>query len=198
MFSCNNENTEANSTEPTAEVCEYSINNEGIKFIWTAFKTTAKIGVNGSFDKLKVSNNGSSTEIPALILNTKIKIALASINSDNPERDAKLVESFFGKLANTESFTGIVQECNGDNNSGNLVVLLNINKIDHAVAMTYTFADDLLEIAGTLDLLDWKAEDALESLNQACLDLHKGDDGVSKTWSDMEIKVLVPLKKVCE
>ena len=29
---------------------------------------------------------------------------------------------------------------------------------------------------------------ALEALNQACLELHKGADGVSKTWSEVHIK----------
>lgn len=201
MFSCNNEstqNTEAVTEEAKTEVCQYSVDAANIKFTWTAFKTTAKVAVKGTFDKISIINDLSVSEIPALVLNTKFEIALGSINSGNPERDAKLVDKFFGKLANKETFTGVVQECNGDNKEGKAIVLLNINNLDHAVVMNYTVVEDSLELAGTLDLLDWKATDALTSLNQACLDLHKGEDGVSKTWSDMEIKVLVPLKKVCQ
>ncbi len=198
IFSCGNESKPVVEEVSTVENCEYSVDAQNIKFTWTAFKTTAKVGVNGSFDQIKISNDSKSSEIPSLVLNTTFEIMLGSINSGNPERDSKLVDKFFAKLANIETFTGTIQECTGDNSEGKAIILLNANNVEHSVLMNYSVKEDTLALSGTLDLLDWKAEDALTSINQACLDLHKGEDGVSKTWSDMEIKVLVPLKKVCQ
>ena len=64
--------------------------------------------------------------------------------------------------------------------------------------MSYTVEENILKLSGSLDLIDWEAMEAVESINNACLDLHKGEDGVSKTWSEMEISILVPLIKDCK
>lgn len=36
--------------------------------------------------------------------------------------------------------------------------------------------------------MDFNTGKAMEALNQACFELHKGADGVSKTWSEVHIK----------
>ena len=46
-----------------------------------------------------------------------------------------------------------------------------------------------------MQLKDWNALGALESLNKVCFDLHKGADGVSKTWEDVAIEVSTFLRK---
>lgn len=200
ITSCNNsENTKDDKLVAEAPYdCMYSLNTEETKFQWTAFKTTAKIGVNGSFDKIQIKNSQTSNNIANVIIETKFSINLNTVNSGNPERDEKLKTYFFGSLENTDIFSGMVEECEGDNKSGNLLVKLNINNIDKQVQMKYSVSDETLKLNGTLDLLDWNANTAVESINNACLDLHKGADGISKTWSDMEISIEVPITKDCK
>ena len=41
----------------------------------------------------------------------------------------------------------------------------------------------------TMDITKWNAVEALNSLNIACKDLHKGADGVSKTWSEVALNI---------
>ena len=45
-----------------------------------------------------------------------------------------------------------------------------------------------------MDLENWKAQAALDALNVVCFDLHKGVDGISKTWSEVKIEISAVLK----
>ena len=42
-----------------------------------------------------------------------------------------------------------------------------------------------------MDLKTWQTEKALESIHQACLVLHTGPDGVSKTWDEVGINAKI-------
>jgi hypothetical protein len=54
----------------------------------------------------------------------------------------------------------------------------------------------MCKIIETIDILnDFKAQTALESISKACFELHKGPDGVSKTWSEVAIGAAVYLRK---
>ena len=46
-----------------------------------------------------------------------------------------------------------------------------------------------------MDLKNWNAIDALNALNKVCFDLHKGADGVSKTWEDVAIEIETYLRE---
>ena len=50
---------------------------------------------------------------------------------------------------------------------------------------------DTILINASMDLNNWQAQVALESLNQACLELHRGADGVSKTWDEVIINAKI-------
>ena len=41
----------------------------------------------------------------------------------------------------------------------------------------------------TMDLDKWNASNAVKSLNLECKDLHKGTDGVSKTWNEVALNI---------
>ena len=101
LFSCNSNsetsNTEDNKTSSdanTEEICTYNINSNELTFEWTAFKTSEKIGVKGSFDVIDVSTTTANKSIPQMLLNTTLQIRTKSINSGNEERDNKLVADF--------------------------------------------------------------------------------------------------------
>lgn len=51
-----------------------------------------------------------------------------------------------------------------------------MNGISHQLPINY-----LIYIEAVMDLKNWKAQAAINTLNVVCFDLHKGEDGISKT-----------------
>ena len=47
-----------------------------------------------------------------------------------------------------------------------------------------------------MNMEDWKATKAIATLNKACFELHKGADGISKTWNEVLVKVEVHVDKM--
>ena len=63
--------------------------------------------------------------------------------------------------------------------------------------LNYTVNDATIKLTGEIDLVDFKAEEAVASLNKICEALHTGADGISKTWSTVELAIETTLKKEC-
>ena len=80
-----------------------------------------------------------------------------------------------GKLMITDDTTGVAE--------------IKMNGITEKVPFTYTIVDKKFSMNATMDINKWNAVAALESLNKVCYDLHKGADGVSKTWSDVALNI---------
>jgi hypothetical protein len=55
-----------------------------------------------------------------------------------------------------------------------------------------------LKVRGTFSLEDFGAIKAYQSIQNKCYDLHKGADGISKTWDDVDVIINVPISKVCK
>jgi len=72
-----------------------SITKEKIKVNWTAYKFTERAGVSGVFDEIIIKDKMYGTSIKDILHSLKFEIPVTSINSNNPERDQKLVNSFF-------------------------------------------------------------------------------------------------------
>jgi hypothetical protein len=66
---------------------------------------------------------------------------------------------------------------------------IKMNGITDKVPFTYSIIDKTFSLQATMDINKWNASAALESLNKVCYDLHKGADGVSKTWSDVALNI---------
>lgn len=190
--SCNTDNTktEENNTIVTPKTeCTYSI--KGKPYInWTAFKTTEKIGVKGSFDQVNlVTQNSTASSIEELISDASFNINTSSINSKNEERDAKLVKFFFQKMDKSESITGDT----GTAANGKIQTKILMNGMKSLVVFSYSLMGDDLILKGIINLNNFQAEKAIESLNEACNELHKGADGVSKTWPEVEVSLTVKI-----
>ena len=71
---------------------------------------------------------------------------------------------------------------------GKTFLNLTLNNTSKEYEVKSTFENNVYTIETDVDLMDFNAGKALEALNQACLELHKGADGVSKTWSLVHIK----------
>lgn len=163
---------------------QYEVNSSRTTIEWTAFKTTAKAAVKGKFTTLNLANSKpASTPIDAY-KDLEFSIPVSSIFTENEDRDNKLKEFFFGAMANTELLSGkftfdAENKCN---------LSITMNDTTHSIPVEYTVEGNKVSFKGSLNLTDWNGANAIASINKACFDLHKGDDGVSKTWDEVLIE----------
>ena len=59
---------------------------------------------------------------------------------------------------------------------------------DCSKIVTKTYSTSF-SMATKMDVLNWNAKSSLDSLNLICKELHKGLDGISKTWSEVAINI---------
>ena len=174
----------------------FSINKEKIKANWTAYKFTERAGVSGVFDKIIINNNMNGTTIQDVLNNVKFEIPVTSINSNNPERDKKIANYFFGTMKNTEALKGTINSISGNNKQGSCKVSIQMNDITKPMNMEYHLVDDSYYVLkGILNLDNWDGQNAVAELNKVCKDLHIGKDGVSKLWPDVKVVIQLPLHK---
>jgi len=202
ITSCGGEETktsESNTdTEATEDICFYSYNEAtGTQVRWTAFKTTAKKPVGGQFNQVNVTVGEKSTKITDILKTIKFNIPTSSTNTANEDRDTKIINSFFGAMDATDLIIGQVKNAEGNNESGTCTFYLTLNNVEQEVILNYTLKDALLVLMGGIDLIDFSAENAVSSLNEVCGALHTGEDGVTKTWSVVELSIETTLNKDC-
>ncbi|HEY9221421.1 MAG TPA: YceI family protein [Lutibacter sp.] len=168
----------------------YSVIADSTKINWTAYKTTAKVPVNGQFAEITIENVKKDSTALGALNGLKFKIPVSSLITNDTIRDKKLKEYFFGAMKNSNVITGTVH-INKDNAS---TVDLTLNGITRELPIAYIVADNKVTIIGNMELDNWQAKAALEALNVVCKDLHTGEDGITKTWSDVKIEVIAILK----
>lgn len=194
ITSCKKEKKEAKTgTTPEAVVAEkFVVKPEATSVKWTAYKTTEKKGVGGEFTTINFENKEGETPQEALNnLSFSIPISSLFTNDETNTRDAKIKTSFFGAMLDTAFLKGTIKYTNNT-----CVASLTMNGVTHDLPLEVNITDKRrVSITGTMNLADWNALAALESLNKVCFDLHKGADGVSKTWEDVAIEVNTFLRK---
>ncbi|MCB4798686.1 YceI family protein [Neotamlana laminarinivorans] len=193
LVACKNEKKETKTPEAEATTAEVFVAKpEATSVKWTAYKTTDKVGVGGEFTTVNFEEKSGATPQEALNgLKFTIPVSSLFTNDATNTRDAKIKESFFGSMLDTELLTGTISYTNG-----NCIANLTMNGVTHELPLEVSIADERrLTLKGTMNLADWNALDALAALNKVCFDLHKGADGVSKTWEDVAIQVETYLRK---
>lgn len=188
LASCGGENS-----NETSDGKKFSIKENTIILKWTAYKTTEKVGVGGEFTEVKVKNVVSADHLYKATEGLEFSIPVSSLYTNNDSRDTKLKEKFFGMMQNTELISGRVNAVEGDDTKGHGVIDLKMNNVSCDLPFDYTIENNEFKLSSVLNLLSWKAEVALDSLNQACYDLHKGADGISKTWAEVQINASVEI-----
>ncbi len=168
----------------------YTISPEDTKVTWTAYKTTAKVPVTGSFNNLIIENKKSDSTIMEALNELKFNLPVNSLFSQSAIRDSKIKKFFFGTMLKTAAIEGTIYL----ENSTSGKVRITMNGISHDLPITYTVNGQTVNMKATLNLDNWKAQLALEALNEACEDLHAGSDGITKTWTDVKIDVDAYLK----
>ena len=183
----------AEKMEKAPEVCTYAYDNAKTTILWTGFKHTAKVGVKGKLETFEVT--AEPNEDPMKVVEgTAFKIATNQINSGDPVRDKKIAEIFFGAMANTEYITGTITSVS----ETSAKVQLNLNNVEKEIDFGMEMEGEKVVLSGSIDLNDFEAESARLALNEACEAKHTGEDGVSKLWSEVEIKVSTTLTKTCK
>ncbi|MBE7437062.1 MAG: YceI family protein [Spirochaetales bacterium] len=181
---------------PAAE-CTYEYNPASTTVTWTAYKFTEKAGVSGSFDRISTEGLKAARSPTAVFETLSFRVETGSVNTKNPDRDAKIHRSFFLKLKEGESLQGSVTQIQDKEARVNLRIngvekpaLFKIQSQDGKDSVHVTFSSDL-------NLLDFGADSAITSLNTVCKELHTGSDGKSKLWPDVKIDIHTELKKKC-
>ncbi|HHM02143.1 MAG TPA: YceI family protein [Caldithrix abyssi] len=166
---------------------------------WTAYKTSDKVPVKGTFKADTSSCSAYATKTPGAqsalgaVDGVEFRIPVADIFSGNEERDGILKKFFFGLMAKTMDLKGSIHLDDEAKKSGH--VSLTMNGETHDFPVTFAVAGDTISLNGTINLEQWNIVEAMNSLNEHCKLKHTGDDGVSKTWSVVDISAVTVVGK---
>jgi hypothetical protein len=173
---------EEKTVDIVAEPTGLQIISDSTQVNWTAYKTTDKIAVNGKFTQIELKNTQSGDTPEAVLEGSSFSIPVSSLFTNDSDRDSKLKQFFFGVLKNTEMIGGTFNF-----RDGKCFMTLTLNDVTKQLEVAHTFSNNKFTVNHTLNLEDFGALGAVESINKVCFDLHKGPDGVSKTWSEVAI-----------
>jgi hypothetical protein len=194
----NSEKSGAGETELKSEsVVRYQVDPKAVSVKWTAFKFTDRAGVGGQMDSIMVSFGEPAATAVEVLRGVKVMLPAAGINSQNPDRDKKIIDNVFGGF-DLPAIVARVANVNGNEVSGEAEVLVQMNNAEKAVMFTYSISGSEITLNGNLDFTDWNALSGVEALNKVCYDLHKGADGVSKLWPDVDVEVKAVLTTVAD
>ncbi len=197
ICSCGN-STPKTDADNQGNTCFYEYEkSDSIKLKWTAYKTTEKVAVSGTFNEVIVTGGEKSTKLTEVLNTIKFTIPTKSTNTTNPERDAKIVTAFFGSMLNTDLIIGQVSKVEGDNEKGKCSFFVTMNDVEKEVIMNYTVDDNIVKLMGELDMNNWNANNAVIALNKVCNEKHTGKDGISKLWPNISLEISVALSKRC-
>jgi hypothetical protein len=168
--------------------CSYSQSGD-IAVNWTAFKTPMKKGVNGMFRSVVYKGAEKGASLTQLLKGAQVMVQTNNVDSGNKGRDAKLVQFFFNQMDGQMLEARIV-----DMDESSKIVLIEVlmNGKGLNVPMAYSYDKGVFSANGVIDLGDFKALDALASINRACYDLHAG-----KTWQDVNIGFVMKVEERC-
>ncbi len=199
FVSCNNSSQEETSNHDTATTkCTFTVDTTQVAQVnWTAFKTNAKIGVGGKFDEVSVTGGEAPSGIDELLNTIKFSINTGSTNSNNPVRDVKIVASFFSTMDSTQFITGNLLNVIGNDSAGSCQANLVMNQVQQTTMLNYVLDADTLRLTGEVDITNFKALDALASLNSVCLEKHTGEDGESITWPNVAVNITAVINRHC-
>lgn len=196
MMACGGTEETEESTEEVeevVEVCTYKYDEASTILTWTAFKLTEKVGVDGSFDVINVQANESDNMF-GVLTGATFEIPVVSVNSQDPVRDPKIRDSFFGKMTETESITGEFISIN----ETSAKVSISMNGVTVEYDGEVIVDGETITMKTTIDILDFAAQPSLDEIAIVCEEKHTGEDGVNKFWTDVSVAVQTKLIKECK
>ena len=207
--SCTNNNVNEKETAivKIEDSVFYTFDKKNTKIIWNGYKTSDKIKVVGFFTEFTTVYDDLDTIFNSpisLVSGLKFSINSASSSSGDEIRDSNLRQYFFNLLTEKFTINGVLGvpgsssaglECPSDS----IDVIFNVFSIERKIRFGYSFDNKkmLIEIKGPIRLgNEFGAIKAYNAIHEKCYDLHKGGDGVSKTWDIVDVHVKVPVIEV--
>jgi hypothetical protein len=175
--------------------CRFSLDSTGLKLEWTAFKTSEKLPVRGTFEKLEVSSSDAASDLATLLNSVSFRMDTVSVSSGDPARNSNIANGFFRQMSGGTWIRGGLQ-ASGQDLKLKAVLLLN-GQTKEVPLKGEMNAEGIFVAHGKIDLLSLGLKKSFESIRTLCKELHRGKDGKTKTWSEVEIKVTAPIKKSC-
>lgn len=187
LISCSKEKNDT-KTDLDLTNKEYTYIADSTKIGFIAYKFTQKIGVKGAFDKIQIKNTQPKKNPYLVFENSEFEIDVLSINTADTTRDYKIITYFFNQLENTKTLTGKVISID---KNGNGVFSVRLNNIEKNITFTSSYINGYVQLNSEIDLNDFNAQTAIESLNEVCKLLHTGPDGILKLWPNISLNLNV-------
>jgi polyisoprenoid-binding protein YceI len=168
--------------------CTYNLNADGVQAEWTAFKFTSKAPVKGNFADTTLEGPREAKTLTALAGGLSMKIVGKSVKTGNPGRDATVAGFFFAFMKDGGNITGKATKVEGDDTSGTVHIDITMNGETRDVPFAYTIGKDgTVAAKASIDILDFRMKPAYDQIHKACEGQHTGDDGISKTWTQVDL-----------
>jgi len=180
--------------EAKEQKCFYSLDKDSYELNFTAYKTTGKLPVGGTFNEVTFTA-GESEDMEGAISSIEFEINTSSVETNDEGRNAKIAEHFFGTI-NTPTITGNVKSIDPD--AGSAVVTFVMNGLTVDVPGTFAMDGENFSFKTEIDVQKWNAISGIDALNAVCEDLHTGDDGVSLLWQLVDVSFSGSLTKNCD
>ena len=170
--------------------CTYSLSADGVQSEWTAFKFTSKAPVKGNFSETSLEGPREATTLTALAEGLSMKIVGKSVKTGNPGRDATVSAFFFSFMKDGGNITGKATKVEGDDSKGTVHIDITMNGETRDVPFAYTISKDgAVAAKASIDILDFRMQPAFNQIHKACEGQHTGDDGISKTWTQVDLSL---------
>ncbi len=195
ISSCGGDPTIEEEEKVEEEICFYHYDDQSTIFEWTGYKTSSKVGVKGSFNEMTITGDESSDDPIALLESLTFSMTTSSVETSDEARNKKIAETFFGTMTDTEMITGKVKKLS---DNGKATISITMNGVSADIEGDYTLEDGKFEFTSSVDVSMWSAVSALEALNVVCSEKHTGDDGETKTWSEVGLSFTTQLKSDCD
>ena len=104
---------------------------------WTAYKFTEKAPVSGTFNTVKISEMKTGDTLTSVFAGITGEIEGASVESNNPARNATIAAAFFGKFIDAAKITAKINGATGDDVIGLLMVTVTMNGVSQPLRLKH-------------------------------------------------------------
>ena len=170
--------------------CTYALEKQGVQAEWTAFKFTSKAPVKGTFADTTLEGPQTARTLTALAEGLSMKIVGKSVKTGNPGRDATVAGFFFSFMKDGGNISGKATRVEGDDSAGTVHIDITMNGQTRDVPFAYKIGKDgSVAATASIDILDFRMQPAYDQIHKACEEQHTGDDGISKTWTQVDLSL---------
>ena len=195
LISCNsNNNKEVKQENSKISNNSYQLDIGKTKVIWNGYKTNDKVKVVGYFNEFSTDReNQEFNSIDELVNGLAFSIKSSSSLSGDPIRDKNLQDHFFSYLTKEFLINGTLGQPINDSIDVTFDVFGQKRTLRFGCQYNIipgSNSDYMIEISGSIDLeSQFGGLKAFNAISKKCYDLHKGADGVSKTWKQVDVLI---------